>query len=269
MIYPHISIIGSGNVAYHLTRRISEIYPEINITVHARSDKHDELFSEITPQLYISHEEPYHQPGLYIIAVKDNAISEVSRNIVHPDATVCHTSGSVNQDVLSGHAYSKYGVLYPLQTFSIEKNVNWPDIPFLINGNISETKNDLLEFAMSLSGVAIVADDSQRKSTHIAAVFANNFANHMMALSEEWLIMNGLDFSILKPLIFETINKLNSLSPKSAQTGPAIRHDDPVINMHLKELEKYPAHQKVYRAITASIKEMYPNRTDKIWEINS
>jgi len=269
MIFPHISIIGGGNVAYHLTRRISEIYSDINITVYSRSGKNNKLFSQISGQVHISHEDIFHQPGLYIVAVKDNAITSVSSQIVHPDATVCHTSGSVNQDALSGHAYTKYGVLYPLQTFSIERDVNWSDIPFLINGNISETTNDLLEFARSLSGVAIVADDSQRKSTHIAAVFANNFTNHMMALAEEWLDMNGLEFSILRPLILETINKLNTLSPKNAQTGHAIRHDDPVINMHLKEIEKYPAHLKVYRAITASIKEMYLNQTDKIWEINS
>lgn len=268
MIFNSINIIGAGNVAFHLAHAIYNLDQNILLTVYARSPKNDQLFLEVMPQLILVHDLSLLPPAdLTIISVNDDSIKNISEKLKNQTGILAHTSGSVPITILAKYPGPK-AVFYPLQTFSLQREIDWTNIPFLINGDDKETINKLLAFALQISGKSIEATDAQRKSTHIAAVFANNFSNHMMALAEEWLQSNELSFEILKPLIHETIRKLDTITPMAAQTGPAIRHDQEVINEHLTALEKYPAQYKVYELITNSIREMYPMQEDLTWEIN-
>lgn len=214
-------------------------------------------FLKLSPHLQIFHD-ILHLPeaDLDIIAVQDHAISEVFDLVRHRNNLIVHTSGSVEHTLLNRARH--YGVFYPLQTFSINKEVDWKGIPLFIEASDNESKSALYELAIQISGFAIYASDNQRKSLHIAAVFANNFSNHMMALAQQWLNKFDLSFDVLVPLIQETIAKLAYLTPEEAQTGPARRHDMQVIAAHLTQMENEPNLSVLYQVISDSILAMYP-----------
>ncbi len=246
-----------GNVAYHLTRGFSQLDSVQQLSVWGRTAKNDSLFSTISDSVRIIHDiSKLPDADLHIIAVQDDAISTVFNSLHHRQNIIVHTSGSVAHTILTGSEH--FGVFYPLQTFSIHKQVDWTGIPIFIEASDPETRESLNKLAEKLSGYFIQADDAQRRSLHIAAVFANNFSNHMMALAQQWLEKYHLPFQVLTPLIRETITKLDQLTPHQAQTGPARRHDSEVIRTHLSILSNDPQLQEIYKKISASIEAMYP-----------
>ena len=147
----------------------------------------------------------------------------------------------------------RYGVLYPLQTFSKQRKVSFDEIPFFVEANQREDVDLLKSIASALSDQIYEVTPEQRKSLHLAAVFACNFTNHMYALAAGLLEKYGLPFDVLLPLIDETAGKVHELSPLIAQTGPAVRYDRNVINNHLNMLADEPAIQEIYRIVSENI----------------
>lgn len=243
-----ITIIGAGNVASHLIRAFLNV-SEVNVVqVFARNPK--ALYGIIDSEKVISNWKDLKKTSIYIIAVSDKSIAAVGAQIPFEDALVVHTSGTMSFSVFPNSF--KRGVFYPLQTFSSTKDIDFSNIPICIE---TEKESDYLvleRLAKLLSEKVYSISESQRKALHLAAVFVCNFTNHLYAIGNEICTSNQIPFDLLLPLIQETADKVKYIAPKKAQTGPAIRHDDNVINHHLSQLND-EAYQHIYQLITQSI----------------
>ncbi len=243
-----ISILGSGNVAQHLISAFEKADGIELVQVYSRNPN-----SITSTSKSISVIQDYKQllpVDLFIIAVSDDAITSVSELILFTNQLVVHTSGSVAMESLSNS--NRKGVFYPLQTLSKTKEINFKEVPLCIEAESNSDLKLLHEVASAISNQVFEIDSNQRKSLHVAAVFVNNFANHLFQIGNDICDEKGISFEILKPLILETANKLNTLSPKEAQTGPAKRGDTSTINKHLDFLTD--SNQKeLYKLLTKSI----------------
>ncbi len=243
-----VSIIGSGNVAQHLIVAFSKTTDIELVQVFARKDA---AVAHLTsPDKIYTNFNDIIAADLFIIAITDDAITEVSAAIPFSNELVVHTSGSVSIEAIDNK--NRPGVFYPLQTFSKSKEVDFKTIPICI-----ETKNEkdfqiLEKVAKSISNTVYKINSEQRKALHIAAVFVCNFVNHLYQIGNNICIENDLPFDILKPLIQETANKILSLSPNQAQTGPAKRKDSQTINAHLSFLSD-DNQKEIYKMLTKSI----------------
>jgi predicted short-subunit dehydrogenase-like oxidoreductase (DUF2520 family) len=190
---------------------------------------------------------------VYLIAVPDDAIADVLRDLELPGKVVAHTAASVPMDILKP-VTAHYGVFYPLQ--SLRKEMSYlPDIPIYFEGVDDKSKKTLSRLAHSISGdQAVQANGDERIRLHVAAVVVSNFTNHLYALAEEYCRREGLDFRKLLPLIEETARRVQQVSPRETQTGPAARQDEDTIQKHLRILETHPKLKKIYVAITESIR---------------
>lgn len=170
----------------------------------------------------------------YLVSVKDDAIAEVAAKT--PRGGIwAHTSGSVPMSVFAGFK-ENYGVFYPLQTFSRDHDVEVGRVPVFVEGNSTLTTEKLFALAQLITTAVREADSTLRKKLHVAAVFACNFVNLMWIEADELLQLEGLTIEFLKPLLEETLRKLDSMSPAGAQTGPARRGDTKIIQEHLQML---------------------------------
>ncbi len=225
-----LTIIGSGNVAAHLTKAFENVMP--TICVPPRSLENLPPFSEMT-----------------VIAVKDDAIEEVAQKLKGHAGILAHTSGSVPMSVLEGLA-AGHGVFYPLQTFTKDVELDYSEIPFFIEADSKETQQKLVELAKKISGNVNLADSDQRKQLHLASVFSCNFTNCLMGISNDILMKSGIDFRVMLPLLRQTISKLTKLTPQQAQTGPAARKDFNVMDRHIGMLSDNPEFQQIYRLMS-------------------
>ena len=191
---------------------------------------------------------------LYIIAVSDGAISEVSKQIREKNCLVVHTSGSVSINELTGN-YRK-GVLYPLQTFSKSKKLDYSQIPFFIDAEYENDLASLEELALNISERVMSANDEKRKYIHLTAVFACNFVNHLYARAKEISDSQEIPFDYFLPLIDETTQKIHELEPKLVQTGPAVRGDEKILELH-EALISDENQLKIYKTLNESIQKMY------------
>ncbi len=244
-------IIGSGNVAYHLAKAF--LNSDILISEICGRNKTD--LEKISQELHI----PYSlnipdDADFYIICVSDSAIENISEKIFNPKALVSHTSGSVSRETLKG-SYRK-AVFYPLQTFSKSKSLDYSEIPFFIDAENEKDQKFLISLAEKISGKAFPADDEKRKYIHLTAVFACNFVNHLYARAKEISDSQNIPFEFFLPLIDETTKKIHELDPKDAQTGPAVRNDTQVLELHQK-LIRNEEQLKIYNTMNESIKKMY------------
>jgi predicted short-subunit dehydrogenase-like oxidoreductase (DUF2520 family) len=243
-----ISIIGSGNVAQHLISVIQKA--ENLLLVQAYSRNPNSLSHVLDDSKIISDYSQLREVDLYIIAVTDDVIGKVSSQIPFSEKLVVHTSGSVALDDLSSN--NRKGVFYPLQTFTKNKEVDFKEIPICLEAEKIADLQLLKEVASAISDKVFEIDSEQRKSLHTAAVFVNNFVNHLYLIGNDICEEHNVPFEILKPLIKETANKIITLSPEQAQTGPAKRKDTTTINKHLAILTD--ANQKeIYKTLTKSI----------------
>lgn len=243
-----LTIIGSGNVAQHLIQTFSKSAENELVQVFSRQP---EVVSHlITSDKIISDLNQLTAVDVTIIAVTDDAIINVANQIPFENQLVVHTSGSVPMNAL--HNKNRKGVFYPLQTFSKTKEVDFKTIPICIEAENESDLEQLILLAKSISNSVNNVNSEQRKALHIAAVFVSNFTNHLYHIGSEICKENNLSFDILKPLIQETANKILTLSPQEAQTGPAKRQDTQTINTHLHFLTD--EHQKeIYKMLTKSI----------------
>jgi len=247
-----IVIIGTGNTATILGRKLKKaghrIIQVFGRNASAASKLAYELDTDSTNYWSVVRKDA----DVYLIAVTDDAIVDVAKHLTVPGKVVAHTAGSVKQDVLKKTSHH-YGVFYPLQ--SLRKDMTTiPDIPVFVDASDDVAKKALESLAYSISGdkVAIAGDDARLK-LHVAAVIVSNFTNHLYSLAEEYCKKEGLDFKQLIPLIEETAERIESLSPKNAQTGPALRHDEETIQKHLALLKDHPQLKKIYELLTESI----------------
>lgn len=246
-----VALIGTGNVAFWLAYQLKRA----NITisqVYSRNPLHaNELAYQANAQTITQLQDLSPNCDLYIFALCDNCYPEIFQQIPFQMKLAVHTGGAVSRDVFNGFAQN-YGVLYPYQ--SISKNVDFStfQVPLCIDGNKEETIERLLHFAKKLSPIADKIDESQRNTLHIAAVFANNFSNALFDISYRLLKEKGIDWKFITPLIENTAQKVISLSPKSAQTGPAKRRDSNTINHHLKHLNNWEQ-KEIYQLLTQYI----------------
>ena len=243
-----LSIIGSGNVAQHLIQAFSKSADIELVQVFSRNQK--VVSHLISNDKIVSNLSELKPVEVTIIAVTDAAISDVSSQLAFKNKLVVHTSGSVAMQALD--AKNSKGVFYPLQTFSKSKEVDFKVVPICIEAE-SETDFQLLETLAKAISVSVYSINSeQRKALHIAAVFVSNFTNHLYQIGNEICTENNLSFDILKPLIQETANKILSLSPTEAQTGPAKRKDTQTVNAHLNFLTD-ENQKELYKMLTKSI----------------
>lgn len=246
-----IVIIGTGNTASVLGKKLLDAGHHI-VQVFGRdtkkaSDLAYELGTESTNYWNIVSREA----DIYIIAVSDIAVEEVLKELNLSDKTVVHTAAAVSKDVLK-NASTRYGVFYPLQ--SLRKGLSYlPEIPIIIDASNQETFEELDFLAHTISNHVVEANDEERLKLHLAAVFCNNFVNHIYALTEQYCKREGLDFYLLLPLIKETAARLDDVPPSQTQTGPAIRNDRETINKHLELLNNYPELKKIYSLMSDSI----------------
>jgi predicted short-subunit dehydrogenase-like oxidoreductase (DUF2520 family) len=243
-----VNIIGSGNVAQHL---ISVFQQTENIALQqVFSRKRENVTHLVSDAKIVTTYSDLKPADISIISVSDDAIAEVSNQLPFENQLVVHTSGSINMNILDSK--NRKGVFYPLQTFSKAKAVNFKKVPFCLE---TENQNDyvILEtVAKSISDKVFKINSEQRQSLHVAAVFVNNFTNHLYQLGNEICEVNKIPFEILYPLIQETADKIKTLSPLQAQTGPAKRNDQKTIEKHLSFLEDENK-KRIYQLLTQSI----------------
>ncbi|KIQ14550.1 hypothetical protein RT99_22140 [Flavobacterium sp. MEB061] len=243
-----ITLIGSGNVAQHLIKAFAK--SELVEIAQVFSRKKETLASLIEFDKIVDDFQDLKEAHLYIIAVTDNAISEVSAQLPFNNQLVVHTSGTASIDTLD--AKNRKGVFYPLQTFSKNKEVDFSVIPICLEAENTFDFRVLDTVAKSISKAVFPINSEQRKALHVAAVFVNNFTNHLYQIGQEICEENKVPFEILKPLIQETADKINTLNPTEAQTGPAKRNDSTTIEAHLEYLTN-ENQKNIYKILTQSI----------------
>jgi predicted short-subunit dehydrogenase-like oxidoreductase (DUF2520 family) len=257
-----ISLIGSGRVATQLGIHFRETNKTI-VQVYSRTFDAARQLARLTGAEPVDDLEKLSaDTDLYLIAVVDDAIETIAKNLKTHGKPVVHTSGSVSMDVLRNSG-PRYGVFYPLQTFSKTKDISFKQIPICIEGACMETEILLKELAEELSGDVRIISSGQRVLIHIAAVFANNFTNFNYMISQEILEKAGVSFDILLPLIDETTNKIHHSPPCLTQTGPAARGDDNVISKHLNMLLDQPEKRDIYQHLSQYILTHFSNQQKK------
>ncbi len=248
-----VVVIGTGKVASHLTKTFLAVGCDVVQVVGRSEASIQRMFAAIEQTLpYTLHKNEVSQAAdLYVCSVKDDAIAAALTGInIPPHALLVHTAGSINRSVLEPFA-NHIGVLYPMQTFSFGKNVDFSKIAIYIEANNHNYESKLQLFAQKLSPNVKVVDSAMRAKVHLAAVFACNFTNHLYSVAADVLQTVNLPFADLLPLVDETTQKIHQLSPRDAQTGPAIRRDQQVIDKHLAQLEG--RYKEIYELLTDSI----------------
>lgn len=248
-----IVIIGSGNVATVLGRKFIEAGHRILQVVSRNESAALSLAREWEADGINFSGVINPKAEFYLLAVSDEAIQETAASINVHDKVVAHTAASVSKDVLK-FSSEHYGVFYPLQSLRKEMAV-LPEIPILYDGNDDTARTLLESLAISVSpGYVSPAGDEMRRKIHLAAVFVSNFTNHLYALAEKFSKEEGINFKKLQPLIEETATRLKAVSPKNAQTGPAIRNDEETIQKQIALLASDPSLKKIYEYLTESIR---------------
>lgn len=200
------------------------------------------------------------EADVYIVAVKDAALADVIRAATkgRESQLFVHTAGSMPMDIFKGLTVH-YGVFYPMQTFSKERLVDFNDISVFLETNDAVSMERLKMLSTTLTTHIYELDSEGRKHLHLAAIFACNFVNHCYALSAEVLAAKGLPFSVMLPLVDETAQKVHELSPREAQTGPAVRGDQNVMQMQANMLAGNPAVKQIYEALSNDIQRLADN----------
>lgn len=247
-----VVILGAGNVAHHLYHAFRSAE---NININQWYNRNIEHISSFKNEVDITDDlSELVEADVYVIAVSDDAIAELSKQLPFEDRFVVHTSGSVSAYDID--MKNRRGVLYPLQTFSKAADIDFSQVPLCIETLMRKDYPLLKELATSISTLTKRINSDQRVALHLAAVFVNNFTNQLYRVAHEITESQGAEFDLLKPLILETANKIQDLSPFKAQTGPAKRNDKKTIKKHLKLL-KSEHHKDLYKLLTASIKNTH------------
>ncbi|OFX19899.1 MAG: hypothetical protein A2033_00440 [Bacteroidetes bacterium GWA2_31_9] len=246
-----IVYIGAGNVAFHFANTLSKHFEIIQI--YSRNiDNAKFLSSKINCSYTNNISEIAKNADIYFISLKDDIIEDVLKKLNFKMPLSIHTSGSTDINILKNYS-ENFGVIYPLQTFSKQSELDLSEIPLFIEANNNFSLLSIKQIAENISQKTYNCSSENRQLLHIAGVFTNNFTNHLFSLSNKILKNTGYEFDVLKPLISETLSKAIKLGPDKSQTGPAIRNDKNIINKHLEILENYKDCQKMYSFVSESI----------------
>ena len=255
MMNKKIALIGAGNVASHLAPAL--LKAGLNLCqIYSRTPESARELGKKTGITYTTDISTiYPDCDIYIFCVKDDALLNLFKRIrINKEALVLHTSGSLPMKVFQPFI-QHYGVLYPLQTFTKRRELDFREIPLCIEANDEEALAVVKKLAGMLSARVEEISSEKRKVLHMAAVFANNFVNHMYGIAGQILDKEGIDFGMLRPLIFETAHKVMVLSPEAAQTGPARRGDETILGMHRNLLKDDHKLLNLYNLMSDSLHE--------------
>ena len=245
-----IVILGAGNVGTHLFRVFTQAKEVHVVQWYNRSLENIKQYPKevaITDQL--GHLE---EADVYLVALSDDAIPITANELAPLKGIVAHTAGSVPMDVLKHH--TNQGVFYPLQTFSKNRAVDFKSIPICIEANNDQNKETLTKLAHAIGENIHYINSTQRMGLHTAAVFVNNFTNHLYQVGAQICEEQEVPFDLLRPLIAETAVKIESITPKEAQTGPALRNDKTTLQKHMDQLSN-PVFKNLYLTLTESIQK--------------
>ncbi|MFT4803669.1 MAG: putative short-subunit dehydrogenase-like oxidoreductase (DUF2520 family) [Psychroserpens sp.] len=247
-----IVILGAGNVAHHLYKAF---FSAENVTIKQWYNRDIKSMRPFNSEVLLTSDlSQLVEADIYIIAVSDDAITQLSEQLPFEDRLVVHTSGSVSPYDIDKK--NRRGIFYPLQTFSKGAEINFAEVPLCLETLMRKDYQQLKHLGQSISKHTKRVNSDQRAALHLAAVFVNNFTNQLFRVAHEITESQGAEFDLLKPLILETANKIQNLSPFRAQTGPAKRNDKKTIKRHLKMLDN-EHHKDIYKLMTASIKKTH------------
>ena len=269
-----IVLIGAGNLATHLGKALHAAGHDMLQVFSRTMQSAETLASLLDAEPLTDIAQVRDDADVYIFSVKDSALSQLVAQLCRHEAdglgedgavnalrkakkgeherVFLHTAGSMPMSVFKGMA-QHYGVLYPMQTFSKQREVDFSIIPCFVEANDEFAQKQIEGLAREISGRVYQLSSEDRKYLHLSAVFACNFANHCYAISQELLEEHGIPFDVMLPLINETAAKVHEMKPKDAQTGPAVRYDENVIDKQSKLLENHPHFKKVYDSMSKSI----------------
>ncbi len=256
-----IVIIGAGNVATHFALALSQAgMPPTQIwsrTMESAQTLAERVGCRATNCL----DDIIADADACIISVKDRYVRDIADRVCRerPKTVFMHTSGSVGMDVLDGLS-DNCGVLYPMQTFSKDKALDFKKIPCFVEGNNEASRETIMKLASTISDNVHYMTSDDRKWLHLAAVFACNFSNACYVIADGILRRNGLDFTVLRPLIEETVSKLGTLAPIDAQTGPAVRGDQNIMDSQAAMLADNESLQKLYIKMSEIIAQQQSNK---------
>ena len=249
-----IIFIGAGNLATHLATELFNAGNDI-VQVYSRTEKSARLLAvQAGAEPITDLKDMTHDADACIVAVKDSAMEMLLPKVCeeHRDMVFMHTAGSMPMSVFEGLA-DHYGVLYPMQSFSKKRALDFHEIPCFLEWNDSRAEEVIKQLAGCVSDAIYEADSDERKHLHLAAVFASNFVNHCYEMTSQILQKYDLPFDVMLPLVDETASKVHQMKPCDAQTGPAVRYDENVMNMHEKMLEDEPLMKTIYETMSESI----------------
>ena len=269
-----IVLIGAGNLATHLGKALHAAGHDMLQVFSRTMQSAETLASLLDAEPLTDIAQVRDDADVYIFSVKDSALVQLVAQLCRHEAdglvedgavnalrkakkgeherVFLHTAGSMPMSVFKGMA-QHYGVLYPMQTFSKQREVDFSIIPCFVEANDEFAQKQIEGLAREISGRVYQLSSEDRKYLHLSAVFACNFANHCYAISQELLEEHGIPFDVMLPLINETAAKVYEMKPKDAQTGPAVRYDENVIGKQSKLLENHPHFKKVYDSMSKSI----------------
>jgi predicted short-subunit dehydrogenase-like oxidoreductase (DUF2520 family) len=245
-------IIGSGNVAWHLLNAFTAAGIQARQVLSRNAGTARQLSKSFNVPVLHDPDRLVRDAGIYILAVQDDRIRETAKGLHLHDQLLVHTSGFTGMDALAG-ASGNTGVMWPLQTLTTGKTVDYRSIPFFIEASSSAVGEELNEFAALVSDRIIVADSQTRQKVHLAAVIASNLTNHLYAIAAAILTRQDIPYDVLASLIVETARKAAQSNPVSSQTGPAARKDLKVMEKHLDLLKEEPAYRDIYKLISENI----------------
>ena len=254
-----IVLLGAGNVGVHLGKHLFHLGYTIPVVYSRNIATANALALQINALAVNTLDAIPTNADLYLLAVADNAILKLANALAMRGINrglVVHTSGGTPTEPL-GAFFHNFGSFYPLQSFSKEKIPDWSSIPICIHANTTAGIQLLEQIAQKCSPHVHLINDEQRAALHVAAVFVNNFTNHLYHIGETITKNYQVDFNLLKPLINETVVKIAQHTPRSMQTGPAKRNDTKTIEKHLNMLHNHPDWQHLYKILTQSIQDLY------------
>jgi len=249
-----IVLVGAGNLATSLGHALFAAGHDV-VQVYSRTMASAEPLAAVVGGSPVTDFAKLNSDAdVYIVVVKDSIIADIVPSLCagREGKMFIHTAGSIPSDVFKGMALH-YGVLYPMQSFSKSKVLEFNDIPCFIEGNDEFALDTAAKLADSISEKVYLLKSEARKRLHLAAVFACNFVNHCYAVSAELLAKSDIPFDVMLPLIDETAAKVHQLSPREAQTGPAVRYDQNVIRMQSEMLKDNPIFRQIYECMSLSI----------------
>lgn len=259
MAINNISIIGTGNVAWHLGNAFANAGIEIKHIAGRDSEKAKLLADQLGCNSFGSVEDEIPDTDIYLLAVKDDVIRTVFEKVYKKGRFIVHHAGAIKGDILEKNG-NNYGVIWPMQTLTKNNDINLGQTLIAVSGNSRESQALLKDLASKISSRIIEVSDEQRAIMHLSAVWINNYTNHMYDIAYNLLKENDLSLELFYPLMEEHLRKIKEIAPDQLQTGPAIRGDMATLAKHKSMLNEHKEWKELYDTLAKSILHKYINK---------